>query len=640
MTVVHVADDKTLEEELSYPILLAERVRESVTECVLFKFECSEIGKQVDRVSQMLRSSVRVATLPYASAVVVYDRPVRRVAAEVTRTLHRAASLVRKCRRRSFLHRVVNLVTAADFRRVFAHLDASVADLRWLLSVLSCAGDGGDGGGAVPGRERTISTEIVLSLPPIASNDPILSWVWSYTATLQMSAELPCRVEAANELASLAQDNDRNKKMIVEEGGVPPLLKLLKESASPEGEAQIAAAIALYNVANDEGRVRVIVDSLGIGVIVQVLSDSSMNVQIKVSRLVARMAEFDGIAKEEFARENVIRPLVSLLSFETFDDVVNPKNCSNDKHSIQSLVEISKDKVERTRLSSSYSSVSSKYFDGGSGRGGGQTRREREMESPEVKRELKVSCARALWMLAKDSVSNSRRITETKGLLCLAKLIEKEYGDLQLNCLMTVMEITTAAESNVDLRRSAFKINSPAAKAVVEQLLRVIKESSDSLYLIPAIQSIGSLSRTFPAREIRVIGPLVEQLSCEDHEVATEAAIALGKFICSENFLCHEHAKTIIEFNAVIPLMRLLREGESTQLHALILLCHLAIQASNAEALEQARVLTALEGADRSTVAQNPQLRELIAKAIYHLDLYRGDLHPLRQSSLRIYVEK
>ncbi|KAK9675540.1 hypothetical protein RND81_11G013700 [Saponaria officinalis] len=636
MTVVDTAEEMTLEEELSCPIILAERVRKSVAESVSFKFECSEIGKQVDRISQMLRSTVRITTSP--SAACIYDRPIRRVASDVARNLDRAVSLVRKCRRRSFLHRVVNLVTAADFRKVFSHLDASIADMRWLLSVLSCASAAADGGGV--GRERTITTEIVLSLPPIASNDPILSWVWSFTATVQMSGQLPCRIEAANELASLAQDNDRNKKMIVEEGGVPPLLKLLKESASPE--AQIAAAIALHNLANDQERVRVIVDSLGIAIIVQVLSDSPMNVQIRVSNLVSRMAEFDDVAKEEFARENVIRPLVSLLSFETFDDVFDSKKGSNDKQTIHSLVQINKEKVDRkdvsmrTRLSSSCSSVSSKYSDGGSTRGGVQTRKEREMESPEVKRELKVNCARALWMLAKNSVSNSRRITETKGLLCLAKLIEKEHGDLQLNCLMTIMEITTAAESNVDLRRSAFKTNSPAAKAVVEQLLRVIKESSNSLYKIPAIRSIGSLSRTFHARETRVIGPLVEQLSCRDHEVGTEAAIALGKFVCPGNFLCQEHAKTVIESNGVIPLMRLLREGETTQIHALILLCYLAIQASNTEALEQARVLTALEGADRSTVAQNPELRELITQAIYHLDLYRGDIHPLRQSSLRI----
>ncbi|KAJ8438533.1 hypothetical protein Cgig2_024622 [Carnegiea gigantea] len=612
-------EEKRLEDELSYPIVLSDRIRKAVSEAVLFKAECTEVGKQVDRLSTMLRSAVRTATI---SAAQIYDRPLHRISVDVTRNLNRALTLVNKCRRRSFFHRVVNIVGAADFRKIFSLLDASIGDMRWLLSILDGDDDGGGKGGCGP----------VLSLPPIASNDPILSWVWSFIATVQMG-QLSDRIEAANELAALAQDNDRNKKMIVEEGGIPPLLKLLKEGSS--SDAQIAAASALYYLSNDEDRVRRIVGYVGVPLIVQVLTDSPMRVQINVANLIARMAEYD-VAKEEFARENVIGPLVSLLSFETFDDEfdhkrVNSQSCTQSFHSI---VQINKEKEKKEwrdypigsnkhRLSSSYSSFSS---EGGSSRGGGHTRKERENESPEVKTELKISCAKALWMLAKDSISNSRRITETKGLLCLAKLIEKEKGELQKNCLMAIMEITSAAESNPDLRRSAFKTNSPPAKAVVEQLLRVIKESSDPTLQTAAVKSIGSLSRTFPAKETRVICPLVDQLNNKDPEVATEAAIALGKFASSENFLCHEHSKAIIEFNGVLPLLRFLRVSERAQVHGLTLLCYLAINGSDNEALEQARVLTALEGVDRAVFAQQPERRELIAKAIYHLRTPLGSL--------------
>ncbi|KAJ0491075.1 putative armadillo-like helical protein [Helianthus annuus] len=160
-------------------------------------------------------------------------------------------------------------------------------------------------------------------------------------------------------------------------------------------------------------------------------------------------------------------------------------------------------------------------------------------------------------MLSIGNLANSKLLTETKGLLVLAKLIETETGELQTKCLMNVMEIAAAAESNPKLRRAAFRTNSPAAKAVVDQLLRLIQESE-----IPAIKSIGSLARTFPARETRVIGPLVKQLSNQNPEVVTEAAIALGKLTSPDNFLCTEHSKTIIEFDGVIPLMRLLRGKE------------------------------------------------------------------------------
>ncbi|MED6217657.1 hypothetical protein PIB30_019790 [Stylosanthes scabra] len=614
--------EKRIEDELSYPITVAERVRSAADEADSFKADCSEVWKQVDRLLQMLRSLVRFATSAASSSggPPLYERPVRRVVAEVSKNLDRALSLLRKCKRRSILRRVVTIVSATDFRKVLAYLDASVGDMRWLLSILdadgSAAAAGGGGG-------------IVLSLPPIASNDPILSWVWSFIACVQMG-QLNDRVEAANELASLAIDNDRNKKIIVEEGGVPPLLKLLKETSSPV--AQIAAATALCNLANDLDRVRVIVSELGVPIVVQVLADSPMRVQTKAAELVARMAQHDPAGQEDFARENAIRPLVTLLSFDTFvDDPMGQLG----RQSIHSLVQINKELGKKTALmarsgnrplTNSFSSFSHSE---GSSRAGNH-RKERENEDPTVKLQLKISCAEALWMLARGSVTNSRKITETKGMLCLAKLVEKEQGQLQYNCLMTIMEITAAAESNADLRRAAFKTNSPAAKAVVEQLLRIIKEVDSPSLQIPAIKSIGSLARTFPARETRVIGPLVTQLSHRDTDVAAEAAIALNKFACPDNFLHVEHSKAIIEFNGVPALMRLLRANEVAQLHGLILLCYLALHAGNSESLEQARVLTALEGADRTVIAQHPEIRDLVSRALIHLNLYHAGMNSQR----------
>ncbi|KAJ7943694.1 Armadillo repeat-containing protein [Quillaja saponaria] len=594
------SDEKRIENDLSYPILLSERVRATVDEAESFKFECAEVGKQVDRLCQMLRTMVRFAT----ATPNLYEPPIRRVVAEVCKNLERTLILVRKCKRRSILRRVVTIVTVADFRKVLSFLEASIGDMKWLIDVFDA--EGAEGGKVV----------IQHSLPQIASNDPMLSWIWSHIATVQMG--LPGdRCEAAKGLASLANDNDRNKTIIVEEGGVPPLLKLFKEGTSPE--AQIAAATALYNLANDRDRVQVIVIGLAIPNIVQVLGESPMGVQIEASRLVARMAEHDPVAQEDFARENVIRPLVTLLSFETFLDGSKDQL---GKQSIHSILQINKELEKNSLYKSNSRPVgnSPMHMEGSSRTG--HSRKERENEDPEIKLKLKISCARALWMLAKGSVSNSRKLTETKGLLCLAKLVENDQGERQFNCLMTIMEIAAAAESNADLRRAAFKTNSPAAKAVVEQLLRVIQELDNPSLQIPAIKSIGSLARTFSAKETRVIGPLVTQISHRNLDVAAEAAIALGKFACPENFLCVEHSKAIIEFKAIPQLMRLLRNNEHNQLHGLILLCYLALHAGNSESLEQARVLTALEGADRTVFSHHPELRELVSRAIYHLNLY------------------
>ncbi|XP_004301006.1 PREDICTED: uncharacterized protein LOC101309356 [Fragaria vesca subsp. vesca] len=603
-------DEKTLQEELSLPILLADRVLKSAHEAESSKPECSDLAQQVDRLSHMLRSAVRIC----AASPSLYERPVRRIASDVTKNLDRALTLVRKCRHSGVLRQVFSITTAADFRKVSNLLESSIGDMKWLLSVFES--DGAN-----------------LSLPPIASNDPILSWVWSYIATIQMG-QLRDRVEAASSLVSLARDNDRNKKIIVDEGGVTPLLKLLKEGSSPE--AQVAAANALFHLATDRERVRIVIDLNGIPMIVSVLGDSPMRVQAAVVRLVAEMAELDPIAQEEFARENVTRPLVSLLAMDT---VLDEPKLQIGKPSIHSLV-ISKELVGKGANSSSRlgSFSSNHYSSDGSSRGGLHYRKEkeREVESAEVKLKLKVGCAEALWKLCRDCLLNSRKVTETKGLICLAKIVEKEVGELQLNCLMTVMEIAAVAESNPELRRSAFKPNSPAAKAVVDQLMRVIQEESNPDLQLPAIKAIGSLARTFAARETRIVGPLVARLGNENVDVATEAAIALGKFVCLENFNRVEHSKTIIEFDGVPSLMRLLRStdriNEVAHMHCLVLLCYLTLHVGNSKALEQAQVLSTLEGGARSAVAQNPDLKELFFRAMQHLSLYQPGAHPHRQT--------
>ncbi|XP_022962131.1 ARM REPEAT PROTEIN INTERACTING WITH ABF2 isoform X1 [Cucurbita moschata] len=595
--------DKRIEEELSHPIVLSERVRSAVDEAESFKNECAEVGKQVDRLAQMLRTSVRFAT----ATPTLYERPIRRVVAEVSKNLERALTLVRKCKRQSALRRVMTITSVADFRKLFNLLDASVGDMKWLLTIFECNGGG-----------------IVLSLPPIVSNDPIIAWVWSSIASIQMG-QLHDRIEGTNELTSLAADNERNKNIIVEEGGIPPLLKLLKEGPSPE--AQIVAIKALYTLANDPNRVRTIVQEHGIPIIVQTLANSPMVVQTQAAGLVARMAMHDPLAQEDFARENVIRPLVTLLSFETFMDEVG-------RQSIHSIVQINRNLEKKTLVdktveynpnaSSQWKSNSLCYMEGGSR--GGSCRKERENERPEIKLKLKISCGEALWMLAKGSVSNSRRICETKGLLCMAKMVEKEEGELQLNCLMCIMEITAAAESNADLRRAAFKTNSPAAKAVVDQMLRVINDLDNPTLQVPAIRSIGSLARTFPARATRVIGPLVVKLESRHVNVAAEAAISLGKFVCPENFLCMEHSRTVIELNGVPLVLKILGENEKTHMCGLILLCYLALHAGSSEVVDQARVLTALEGADRTMIALHPELKDLVGKAISHLNLYHAGM--------------
>ncbi|KAL8534251.1 hypothetical protein ACS0TY_010306 [Phlomoides rotata] len=544
-------------------LIFREEINEAIEGAEIFKFECVEVGEQVERLCQMLRTvnEFAVSTSPDST---FYDRPFNAIAPKVFGCLEKSLTLVKKCRRHNnLLRRVVPTVFTDDFKKLLNLLDSSVGDMTWVLSIYEAGGLGGGG---------------IIGLSPIASNDPMLVLVWSFISSLCMGP-LQDKIEAANGLASLAQASDGNKLIIFREGGISPLVKLFKDGSSTGG--QIAAASALYFLANDPKTVEAIIDEIKFPVIAQVLGDSPMKVQIRVANLVAKMAENHPRVD---LRKDVIRLLVTLLSFELpMDDYMLKLGNQSTHHGNQ-----------------------------------------RNSETPEVKLGLKISCAEALWRLAKGSEWTCRNITDTKGLLCLAKLVETEAGELQYNCLMTIMEITAAAESNAKLRMATFMKKTPVAKAVVDQLLRVIKDADDPRFKIAAIRGIGSLSRTFSARETRVIiGPLVEQLSHKNQDVAIEAAISLGKFANPENFLRVEHSKSIIEFKGVPPLMRLLRGNEKAQLHGFILTCYLAIRAGMIDDLGRAGVVNALEGVDRVLVAQHPELQELITQALYHLGVSR-----------------
>ncbi|KAK9669505.1 hypothetical protein RND81_13G135700 [Saponaria officinalis] len=609
----------TLQEGLAFPILLTDRVIKAAGEAESSRAECAEIARQAEDLSHKLRATVRLTN------VAVYDRPIRRIAADASKNLDRALTLVRKCKHAGILRHVFLTITssAADFKKVTNLLESSIADFRWLLSIL--ADDDGDGGGG--GN---------LGIPPIASNDPIIAWVWSSIASLQVNRRSNDRIEAANNLASLANSNHRFRKVIVEEGAVTPLLRLLKDGGGCS-EGQVAAATALHWLAeNDLERCRAIVadNNLGIPIIVQVLGESSMSVQIAVAELVAKVAEADAVAREEFGRENVMKPLVSCLIYDSNMDEYRRYHSGGGKSSLSlhSIVQTAKNRnyYNHPDLSTGSSSNGSyhKLHSSSSLGGGNNSKKDRENESAEVKHELKIKCALALWKLCENSLMNSQKIAEPKGLFCLSKIIETEKGELQLNCLMAIMEVAKVAEGNADLRKVAWKPSSPPSKAVLDQLCRVIKEETNPEFQIPAIKSLGCLARIFPAKETGIVSLLVGKLGEPNIIVAIEAAIALTKFACPENHICVEHSKTIIEFKGVPLLMKLLGANERAKRDGLVLLCYLSMNVGNSKALVEARALRTLESAVRSGMAQNGDLREIIVKAMSHLMLYQDGPHP------------
>lgn len=249
----------------------------------------------------------------------------------------------------------------------------------------------------------------------------------------------------------------------------------------------------------------------------------------------------------------------------------------------------------------------------------------RELEGPETKASMKAMAARALRHLAKGNSSICRSITESRALLCFAVLLEKGPEEVKFDSAMALMEITAVAEQDADLRRSAFKPNSPACKSVIDQLLRII-DNADSELLLPCIKSIGNLARTFRATETRMICPLVRLLDEREAEISEQACIALSKFACSENYLHLDHSKAIIAEGGAKHLIQLVYFGEQiVQRPALVLLCYIALHVPDSEELARAAVLTVLEWASKQApFYQEEEVGTLLSEAKSRLELYQS----------------
>ncbi|KAL5099567.1 hypothetical protein RYX36_003894 [Vicia faba] len=676
---------------LTKPIQLADQVTKAADEASSFKQECGELKSKTEKLAGLLRQAARASSD-------LYERPTKRIIEETEQVLDKALSLVLKCRANGIMKRVFTIIPTAAFRKTSSHLESSIGDVSWLLRVSAPAdGRGGE----------------YLGLPPIAANEPILCFIWEQIAILYTGSQED-RSDAAASLVSLARGSDRYGKLIIEEGGVGPLLKLIKEG-KVDGQENAARAIGLLG--RDAECVEHMIHAGVCSVFAKILKEGPMKVQGVVAWAVSELVANYPKCQDLFAPHNIIRLLVGHLAFETVEEhskyaVVSMKPTSihaavvmanNNNNSGSNLNpkkgnENGDDGVgggngnnkqgrvshhplgERPRnlhrviTSTMAKHAASKPSQGdeanqnqnslsnsippngnglgnGNGNGGGKqgnhnnhqrnyshsgiNMKGREFEDAETKANMKEMAARALWHLAKGNVMICRSITESRALLCFAFLLEKGPEAVQYNSAMALMEITAVAEKDAELRKSAFKPNSPACKAVVDQVLKII-EKPDSDLLIPCVKAIGNLARTFKATETRMIGPLVKLLDEGEAEVSREAAIALRKFAGSENYLHVDHSKAIISAGGAKHLIQLVYFGEH-QVPALVLLSYIALHVPDSEELALAEVLGVLEWASKQSFMQHEEtLEALLQEAKSRLELYqsrgsRGFHHKLHQ---------
>ncbi|KAL1344118.1 hypothetical protein HN51_017997 [Arachis hypogaea] len=613
---------------LASPIQMADQISKLAEDVPNFKDDCQTLKGKTEKLSALLRQAAR-------NSNDLYERPTRRIIEDTEQVLDKALTLVIKCRANTFIKRLFTIIPATAFRKTFLQLENSIGDVQWLLRVSASA------------EERD---DEYLGLPPIASNEPILCLIWEQVAILLSGCPVEERADAAASLVSLARDNDRYGKLIVEEGGVAPLLKLLKEGRL-EGQENAARAIGLLG--KDPESVEQIVNAGVCSAFVKVLKDGHMKVQVMVAWAISELAANHPKCQDHFAQNNAIRLLVSHLAFETIQEhskyaIANKNKMSSldpdDDHRKASLDDHRYKPAHPmggNHASSQMQNLVTNTFMA-QGRAADDAKKQqqqqhhhvsiagtsikgREAEDPATKAQMKAMAARALWQLSKGNLTICRNITESRALLCFAVLLEKGPEDVQYYSAMALMEITAVAEQYAELRRDAFKPTSPSAKAVVEQLLKVIDKGESNL-LIPCIRSIGNLARTFRATETRLIPPLVRLLDEREAQVSMEAANALNKFACTDNFLHETHCNAIIEAGGAKHLIQLVYFGEQmVQIPSVTLLCYIALHVPKSDILAQEEVLIVLEWCTKQAhLIQDPSIESLLPEARIRLELYQS----------------
>ncbi|CAJ2635772.1 uncharacterized protein LOC123920017 [Trifolium pratense] len=658
---------------LAKPIQLADQVSKAAEEgSSSFKSECLELKSKTEKLASLLRQAAR-------SSSDLYERPTRRIIGDTEQVLEKALTLVLKCKVNGLMKRVFSIVPSAAFRKMSSHLENSIGDVSWLLRV------------SAPAEEGSYEC---LGLPPIASNEPILGLIWEQIAILH-NGSFDDRSDAAASLVSLVRDNDRNGKLIIEEGGVGPLLKLLKEGKK-EGQENAAKAIGLLG--RDAESVEVMIHAGVCSVFAKILKEGPMKVQAVVAWAVSELVSKYPKCQDVFAQHNIVRLLVSHIAFETVQEHSKYAIVSNKPNSIHAVVmassngaaavgnngdmsgsnDVKKETEDEVKIRMNHplgdrstnqmhkvvTSTMAKHAasansnknqktdesgeaglnshsqvagqSNGNGNGNGNTKQSysysginmkgRELEDDASKAHMKAMAAKALRYLAKGNSGICRSITESRALLCFAILLEKGPEEVKYNSALALKEITAVAEEDPELRRSAFKPNTPACKAVVDQVIDII-DKEDKRLLIPCIKVIGSLARTFRATETRIIGPLVRLLDEREAEVSKEAADSLAKFACNDNYLHLDHSKAIISFGGAKHLVQLVYLGEqpAVQHSALVLLSYIALHVPDSEELARAEILGVLEWASKQpNMTQHETIEALLQESKSRLELYQS----------------
>ncbi|XP_008241914.1 PREDICTED: uncharacterized protein LOC103340302 [Prunus mume] len=205
--------------------------------------------------------------------------------------------------------RFSTFIPVTCFLEISAHLDASIGDVSWLIRFWR----------AEPPDED-------LRRPPMLLNDPTLWLVWEEIAILHHPAvSVQARCSAAASLGQLARDHERYMTLIIREGGVEALLKLMEEGPM-EGQENAARTLGWLGCSCE------IVEHLHADICIvfaKILREGSLKVQVAVAKAVSMLSYQHPELQDVFALHDVVRLLIGHLAFETVE-VHSSKTHSND----------------------------------------------------------------------------------------------------------------------------------------------------------------------------------------------------------------------------------------------------------------------------------------------------------------------
>lgn len=541
------------------PTQLAEQMSKFAADVYTRKQECLQLKDGADELIQLLHK---------AACADLYLRPARRIIDDTEQALEKALTLVEKCRHNALLHLLFTIVPDAAFVQTHAQLQNSVADMSWLLRISTPESEDDFDGGV-----------LVRGLCPIAENEPIYCLIWVHIAAIRIGGP-STRSLAADTLVHLASEN-HFARLIIEEDGVAPLLRLLKEG---EADAQESAARALGHLGRDAESVDHLISTGVCPAFAQALTVGPMKVQAAVAWAVAELVSKRPKCQGIFAQNHFVRLLVPHLDLQQPVDSVSWR-------------------PQQSPLS-------------GRRHGGREA-----TEDPDTMANMKAMAAKALSQLAKSNAHICRSITECGTLLILAALLEKGTGDARYYAAMALMEIALVAEHDDDLRWSAFKPNSPSGKAVIAQFVHIVNKGENEPILISSITALGCLSTAFRVTETDVIGALVRRVADENSESAVrmEALTALTKFAASSNLFI-SNCKDMLDAGVVEHLLHLVYLDEQLRIEALVLLCHIVKNVPESEGLKKA-VQSVLTWASRiSKLVEVKKVDDLLQAAVAALE--------------------